>query len=280
MNYSVFLSTTDYFKDVWDPFFILFSKYWPDYKGKIYMSTEYLDYSYEGLEIVPLKVSEKNKAPKDKQAPWGQRMKWALEQVPVNIVLFLEEDFLLKNTVKTNIIDNLAEILLNDKEAKCIYLTDKGAKGTVKSKYDKLCLVNDDIFTVNCQAALWKREELLKLLDANESIWEYEIFGSKRAKAYGDIFYTVDHNWVKYNEFELIPYLYTGVFRGKWNPDVVPLFETNGINMDYNLRGVNDTTEDLLKPNRRLKDVIVRIPKYIKTYYEVYRIKKTRKLRS
>ena len=61
MKYSVLVNTCDKFEDCWNPFFKLFCMYWQDYKGKIYLNTEYKDYSFPGLDIISVKgcVGEK-----------------------------------------------------------------------------------------------------------------------------------------------------------------------------------------------------------------------------
>ena len=55
MKYSVLVNTCDKFEDCWNPFFQLFCMYWQDYKGKIYLNTEYKDYSFPDLDIIPVK---------------------------------------------------------------------------------------------------------------------------------------------------------------------------------------------------------------------------------
>ena len=37
---AVFVSSSDNYSDIWDLFFDLFYKYWPEYKGKIYLQTQ------------------------------------------------------------------------------------------------------------------------------------------------------------------------------------------------------------------------------------------------
>ena len=67
MKYSIIVNTCDSYSDCWDPFFKLFSVFWKDCKGKIFLNTEYKDYSFPGLDIIPTKVCEKRNFPKDKR---------------------------------------------------------------------------------------------------------------------------------------------------------------------------------------------------------------------
>ena len=40
-SYSIIINTCDKFEDCWDPFFQLWSTYWKDCQGKIYLNTEF-----------------------------------------------------------------------------------------------------------------------------------------------------------------------------------------------------------------------------------------------
>ena len=70
MKYSIVVNTCDSYSDCWEPFFKLFSVFWKDCKGEIFLNTEYKDYSFPGLDIIPTKVCEKRNFPKDKRMPW------------------------------------------------------------------------------------------------------------------------------------------------------------------------------------------------------------------
>ena len=70
-----------------------------------------------------------------------------------------------------------------------------------------------------------------------ETAWNFEWWGSKRAAILNPKFYVLDRNWVKTNEFEIIPYIFTGVIGGKWFREVIELFDKNNIKMDFSRRG-------------------------------------------
>ena len=85
-KYSILINTCDKFEDCWNPFFKLFKLYWPDCSGIIYLNTEYKDYSYPGLNIIPVKGCVKHQIPHNKRATWSQCLKWALEEMDTDIV--------------------------------------------------------------------------------------------------------------------------------------------------------------------------------------------------
>jgi hypothetical protein len=56
--------------------------------------------------------------------------------------------------------------------------------------------------------SVWRKEVLLDLLRADESIWQFEVFGSQRTDKYPD-FYVTERSYVQYIH---------GVIRSKWVP--------------------------------------------------------------
>jgi hypothetical protein len=237
-KYSILINTCDNFEDCWIPFFKLFTIYWPDYKGKIYLNTEYKDFSYPGLDIVCTKVCEENKVPPTIRATWSQCLKWALESIDTNIVLYMQEDYFLKDNVKNEIIEKYVQMMHDNNDIDCIHLTDQGSPAENVSKYDSLWTIpqkHQD--RISCQAALWKKDVLQQYIRDYESAWNFEWWGSKRAAILKHSFYVVDMTWVKKNTFEIIPYVFTAVIGGRWFKEVVPLCKKHKIIIDYDKRG-------------------------------------------
>ena len=76
-NFVVLINTCDKFEDCWIPFFKLWSLYWKNYNGTIYLNTEYKDFNYPGLEIKCSKCCDSHGYPQNKKAPWSQCLIWA-----------------------------------------------------------------------------------------------------------------------------------------------------------------------------------------------------------
>ena len=238
MKYAILVNTCDKFEDCWNPFFKLWSIYWPDYKGMIYLNTEYKEYSYEGLNIVPLKVCEKHHVPETERATWSQCLKWALEAIDIDIVLYMQEDYFLKDKVKNNIVDDYVKLMVENFDMKCIHLTDQAVYADEDSEYNNLKKVRfKQRYRVSCQAALWRKSELLELVRDYEDAWEFEEFGSMRSAMIQHDYYVVDNDFVKFSSFEIIPYIFTGIVQGRWYEETVPLFQKHNIMMDFSKRG-------------------------------------------
>lgn len=238
MQYSILINTCDKFEDCWDPFFKLFKLYWSDCRGTIYLNTEYKDYSYPGLSVVPVKGCV-GKTIKGKFATWSSCLKWALDKMDSDIVLYMQEDYFLKASVKNDLVEKYVKLMYEYPDIKCIHLTDQAVRTCVKSEYENLDIVEfNQRYRVSCQAALWRREELYALIREYEDAWQFEEFGSQRSAVMKSKYLCVSRDFVKLNQFEIIPYIFTGIVQGRWYEETVPLFEKHGIEMDFTKRGM------------------------------------------
>lgn len=234
-DYGVLINTCDSFDDCWQPYFKLYSEYWPRGKGRIYLNTESKDYSYPGLDITALKVcaGEGGRRP-----TWSERFLRALDKVEEDVVLYMQEDYFLKAPVKDDLVRRYVELMQGDETIHCIHLTDQAVISAGPSQYEGLSRVKlRQRYRISCQAALWRKDVLKSYLRAHENVWQFEEFGSRRGARMRHNFYVVDPSRVKLNEFEIIPYIFTGIVRGRWKEEVVQLFEAHGIEIDYSLRG-------------------------------------------
>ena len=57
-SFSIFVSSSDNYSDIWDVFFDMFKKMWPEYNGQIYLQTQEKEYQHEGLNIICTKVGK------------------------------------------------------------------------------------------------------------------------------------------------------------------------------------------------------------------------------
>lgn len=272
MNYSILINTCDKFEDCWNPFFKLWSLYWKDCNGKIYLNTEYKDYSYPGVNIVPVKGCTTHNIPKNQRATWSQCLKWALESIDTDIVLYMQEDYFLKDTVKNDIVEQYVKLMEEHTEIDCIQLTDQAVSSVQKSDYPNLYTVDMNHWSVvSCQASLWRVKKLKELIREYESAWNFEWFGSKRSKILRHHYYVVDKNWVKLDQFEIIPYIFTGVIGGKWYKPVVQLFDKHNIKMDFTKRGFFERKK--LTFRQQIINKYKRTPIVIKSNFDLLKLK-------
>jgi len=273
-DFGLLVNSCDKFEDCWDPFFKLFSIYWPECSSEIYLNTERKDYTYGELNIVPVKCAE-NEA-EGTRLTWSECLLKALDKIDSDIILYMQEDYFLKDYVKHDLVNKYVQLMLENEDIDCIHLTDQALQPQEdSSEYEKLYpVITNQRYHISCQAALWRKKTLRSYLRPYESAWEFEEFGSKRASILKPSIYTVDKQWVKLGEFEIIPYIFTGIVQGRWKEEVVALFDKHNIEMDYSKRGfLNDVPDKSFKSKVFYK--VERIPTWFKSWYDLFKLKLT-----
>ena len=266
-SYSILVNTTDSFEDCWEPFFKLFATYWSDFKGKVYLNTEYKEFHYPGIDIVSIKNSEHND--RGVKNTWSECLIRALNTIQNDVVLYMQEDYFFQSAVDNKEVDKYAAIF-RAQDMDCLHLTPASGSGPFEgSPYP-------DIWTIgrraqcrlSCQAAFWKKTILLKYIRSYESPWQFETFGTLRAYRINDHFYNISLDLLK--KKEILPYLRTGVVQGKWKTDVVPLFSNHDISVDFSRRGFLQQRK--LNIPERIRAKFKRLPSEIRNRIDLIKL--------
>ena len=235
VHYGILVNTCDKFEDCWDPYFKLHQKYWPNCNGTLYLNTEYKTYSYPGLKIVPIEGCKQKKDAH--KITWSECLIRALDKIEEDVVLYMQEDYFLNGPVDNELVEKYIGQMANDSTIDCIHLTTL-VKDDGPSEHPGLYNVAlKHEYRISCQAALWRKDVLRSYLMPHENAWHFEEFGSKRAAIFKHHFYLLDPSRKESEGKEILPYLKTGIVRGRWLKEVVPLFAENGIIVDFFQRG-------------------------------------------
>ena len=97
-SFSIFVSSSDNYSDIWDVFFDMFKKMWPEYNGQIYLQTQEKDYQHEGLNIVCTKVG--------KIQGFGKTLRTGLDKIKDDNFLFIMIDYLFMGKVDNQKMEN------------------------------------------------------------------------------------------------------------------------------------------------------------------------------
>jgi hypothetical protein len=269
-NYTILVNTTDSFEDCWVPFFTLFKKFWPNYSGTIYLNTETKSFEFPGLNIVPVHNNVDNYK---KDITWSECVSRALDKIDQDIILYLQDDYFIKDFVKEDIVNDYA-LLMENNAIDCLHLTDQHSAGPFHpSPFEGLKVIDTKApDRISCQAAFWKKDILKSYLRKDESGWQFETYGTKRAHFIKHNFYAVDRSIVVLNKYELIPYIFTGIVKGKWLPEVEGLFADNHIEMDFSKRGFLPVGAKL-PFGKLLKNYIKRKPKEFKSWLDLIKLR-------
>lgn len=227
---TIVVLTHDDYEDCWAPFFCLLKQYWPDNPFPIVLNTENKEYFDETLEITVSDPVEPN------TVPWGKRVRLCLEKISTEYVLIFLEDFFLEKTVDNNRIYQCINWMDYDQSIVLFSLYRAKEWKTLNTQYEGF--VESPIwapYRSSLQLGIWRRRDLLALLEDNESPWEFEIIGNERTKSSKKKRYFAIHPQMT------MPIYYnvsSGIKGGKWiRPIVEPLLANNGILVEFNKRG-------------------------------------------
>ena len=220
MNTSVLIYSCDAYSDVWGPFFTLFYRYW-NCPYPVYIAAE-----SEQCLIPEVKTI-------NTEGTWTDRIRSALTEIPTEYVICMCEDFFFRKKVRQDVIDycllhmeyeNIACVNFE----KCYGPTEEGFVDFGKKP-------NGSEWRKTCQAALWRRDVLVKLLEGSMDAWEWEM--SSAPDEYKYYVYTGDEDSLVF-EYGYHNAEWFGIQKGKWvEKDVRPLFEKEHINIDLSIRG-------------------------------------------
>lgn len=117
---------------------------------------------------------------------WSSGLKAFLNRIEDDLVLLMLEDYWLDGFVQQDKIERCEQMMNEYHGIVKIDLTNDRLKVAHKPypSYNSEMIVsyNNTPFTASVQAAIWRRDFLIKLLQPKESAWEFEKNGSKRAE--------------------------------------------------------------------------------------------------
>jgi hypothetical protein len=235
MSLAVFVNTSDGFRDCWAPFFTLFQRYAGSLCSlPIYLNTERKDFQWNGLDIRSTNVWPCHETTRPS---WSECLFRGLQNVRETCIIFLLEDYFLDRPVRDELIWETYVKLEKDANAGVVYLNTQGpsCRRSYPAAEGLVTIAPSVKYLVNTQAAIWKKEFLLRQLRRWENAWMFEIFASLRARREPDKFLMIAPKVL--SEMPVLEHVHTGIARGKWQTECVPLFRKEGISLDFTHRG-------------------------------------------
>lgn len=234
---SVLLSSCDKYEDAWGPFFFFLNREWRNCPYPIYLNTETKNYSIEGKQLYVLNSG-------DRTLSWSLRLKKALKRINTKYVLFLLEDFFLLGKVNQEEISRCLDIMDENQRISVIdfeYPKDNEGEPCEYVGYCRRSL--NSMYFLNCQASIWRKKDLIRFLSPYESPWQFEIYGSERAKLYNRFFLLQSPQSPVVFNYNVNWDTGYGLHGGKWLKSNVSLFEKNDIEVDYSRMGFYEKKE-------------------------------------
>ena len=171
MNITLLVGTCDKYNFLWNKFGLLFNRYW-DHNIDIprYLLSETLEFNEHGFKsFLPGKI------------PYSDCLKYALDRIDTEYVLWLQDDYFLRKTISKSKFEYYMSFMQNGVNRFGIHHD--------SWLYTKSHLVNDiykldqnSLYSISMQASLWNKEFFRSCLitGGSENPWQFEIDGSSR----------------------------------------------------------------------------------------------------
>ena len=226
----IVVPSCDAYQDLWQPFFSLMFRYWPDCPYPIALLSNSLQFDHHRITNISVGGDKSD---------WSGRLSRGLSQVPTQSILLILEDFFFRTKVDQS---RVAEAVRNFEtlNAKCLRLIPRPAPTDTSnpSGFAKLGTITVGTpYRVSTQAAIWNKAVLQELLQSGESIWSFELDGSERSAKFDTGFFgTTDH---------VLTYRHHVVEKGRWFPWSAREFAKQNIGCDFSRREVMTPSQAL-----------------------------------
>lgn len=253
---AIMVLSCDKYSDLWDDFFNLKERFWPDCPFKTFLATDTKEYTREGVETIHFGSIR----------TWSICAQNALRQIDYPyIALFLEDAFIYK-TIETDIIIDDLNIF---KEKSMDFMTLERDYKTPRESVNSHVWRTDKHrkWGIDTSAAIWKKDFLLKHLKKDDcSAWAFEVNLCNEALSEkgleGNIFYD-DRKPFNISPVEVVRL-------GKLTPDSIRFYKKLGYNIDttkrevisefsmfvYNLKGKLARSPYFSKPVKKIAKIL------------------------
>jgi hypothetical protein len=221
---AVLVPSCDRYSDLWNPFFTLFWKFWPDCTLPVYLLSNFADVA--DTRVHTLQVGE--------DLSWSDNLAEALGRLNYEYVLLFLDDLFLTAQVDTKKVLGILDWAV---QSKVNYLRFNPLPKADRYHNDIAGVVSPGtIYRTATVMSLWRKDVLLNLLRPGESAWDFEIKGSIRSDEFDGFFSTWERHFPVINS----------VIKGEWLPSAAKTLEKLGVGINLTSRPVMSQTKATL----------------------------------
>lgn len=261
---TILVNSCDIYEDAWEPQFKLFKAQWPDCPYSFILNTETKEYKGNVDNVKTICYG--------KNGTWTERFEYVLNQIESPYILFTLEDYFLLNKVNVEVFEKAVAVMDNNSNVGMICLAQTNRENVATNEYEDenfYSRIIDPKCMIWCRICLYRKEYLLKLLKAHESIWEFEQYASYRAMKLNYIILQQNNNQPEVFTFKVKVEEGYGITRRKWLPKNIELFEQFNIQVNFDNLGIYKpvtlTEAKSNKPKEKnLRESLYNVKRYLK----------------
>ena len=241
-DFAVFVSSSDNYSDIWNLFFDLFHKYWPEYNGTIYLQTQEKEYSHPNLNIICTKVG--------KLKYFGETLRAGLNKIPNENILLIMIDYIFMGKVNHKMITAFYDFFCQ-KNLDSLCLRKQSFNHFTPSHNPLLIKAEPPTHKImfGYQIAFWKRELLHEMALPHENPWMSEWYGSERAEKMN-----LHIECLRNDKDAPIIYDMRGcLHQGKWLENAVTFLNDQKYAIDFSKRGLYNDDKGYRSLKYRIK---------------------------
>lgn len=214
LNLAVLVVSCDNYSDLWQPFFTLFRRFWPDCPYNIYLLSNFEKYEEEG--VTPILIGE--------DLSWSDNLINALTLIDEEYVLMLIDDLFLVDQIRS---EQLHEVFNWIAKEKPNYVRLNPLPKPDLPYNDHVGLVSPGtLYRTATVMTVWNKKVLSDLLRPGENAWKFEISGTVRSDEYGGF----------YSAWQVLMPVVNGVIKGKWQRSAIKRLHALGITLQLESR--------------------------------------------
>jgi len=230
-RFAILVASCDRYSDMWEPFFTLFARFWPDCPYPVYLLSNTL--GSPRPEIRTLRSGP--------DSAWSDCLGRGLEALWADYVFLWLDDLFLCRPVNS---EELAERFdwLAGQGGHCLRLN--GVPRPDRRLEPTFGVVSPGtLYRTSTVLSMWRKQTLLDLLVPGESAWQFEIAGSVRSDAYDGFYATYGPRLEVVNT----------VIKGKWDRSALARVRRLGVEPDLSRRPVMTRREQFALALGRLQ---------------------------
>ena len=207
-------------QDLWEPFHHCMEKYFPGHPEVVYF-TESLKNPYYRTISVPHDLNN-----------WTYGVRHFLSLLEDNYILLMIDDCFIRRPVDRKRFE-FANILIRwQQDVACLNFEKSWDEHDTSTEYEGWKLrPHGSEYEVSIMCGMWNKKKLMNVLTPISNPWDVEYNQNNCNYNYyinsGD--YIIDWGYRTFQPCNVV--------KGKWAREIIPFFETEGIQMDYSIRG-------------------------------------------